>query len=81
MSPSFRAVADEALKLSPEDREALVETLIVSLERPDTLHPEWEAEIARRLEAVQAGRARLIPADEALAQLAAHVHARRPRGA
>ena len=78
MSDTVQAVAEAAMKLSSEDRELLVEKLIASLDRGDALHPGWRDEIARRLAEMQAGRARFIPADEALARLAAHIHRRRP---
>jgi putative addiction module component (TIGR02574 family) len=77
MNPTVKAVADEALKLSLEDREALVETLIASLESEGGLSPEWQQEVARRVADMQAGRSRFIPADEAMRRLAAHIHARR----
>lgn len=78
MPDTMQAVAEAALNLSPEDREALVERLIASLEQPEALHPEWHDEIARRLAEVRAGRTQFIPIDEAMARLAAHIHARRP---
>jgi putative addiction module component (TIGR02574 family) len=78
MSNTVQAVAEAALKLSPEDREALVEQLIASLEPPEALHPAWRDEIARRVADMQAGRSRFIPPDEALSRLAAHIRRRRP---
>lgn len=78
MSDTVQAVAEAALKLPPEDREALVERLIASLERPEVLHPGWPEEIARRLAEMQAGRSRFLPADEAMAKLASHIRTRRP---
>lgn len=78
MPATVQSVAEAALKLSPEDREALVERLIASLEPADALHPAWREEITRRVAEMQAGRAHLIPADEAMARLTAHIHARRP---
>ena len=78
MPDSIQVVAEAAMKLSPEEREQLVERLIASLEHGDALHPAWQGEIARRMADLQAGRVRLIPADEAMARLTAHIHARRP---
>ena len=78
MPDSIQAVADAAMKLSPEEREQLVEHLIASLDHGNALHPDWHDEIARRMADLQAGRARLIPADDAMARLTAHIHARRP---
>jgi putative addiction module component (TIGR02574 family) len=78
MTDTAQALAEAALKLPPEEREVLVERLIASLDPGPALHPEWHDEIVRRLADMQAGRTRFIPADEAMAQLTAHIHARRP---
>jgi putative addiction module component (TIGR02574 family) len=77
MTDTVQAVAEAAMKLSAEDRELLVERLIASLDSGVALHPDWREEIARRLVELQAGRTRFIPADEAMARLAAHIHRRR----
>lgn len=78
MTPTVQTVAEAALQLSPEDREALVERLLVSLEPADALHPAWRDEIGRRVAALQSGTVKLMTADDALSQLAAHIHSRRP---
>jgi putative addiction module component (TIGR02574 family) len=77
MSTTLQDVAEQALRLSSEDREVLVERLIASLELAEPLHPEWREEISRRVAEMDAGRTRFIPADEAMAALAAHIHSRR----
>lgn len=77
MSTTVQDIAEQALQLSPEDREALVERLIASLEPAEPLHPAWREEISRRVTEMNAGRTRFIPADEAMAALAAHIHSRR----
>ena len=78
MTDSAQALAEAALKLPPEERELLVERLIASLDQGLALHPEWHDEIVRRLADMRSGRTRFIPADEAMARLTAHIHARRP---
>lgn len=78
MPVSVQSVADEAMKLPPEEREALVERLIASLEPAEALHPAWKDEIVRRVADMNAGLTRFIPADEAMARLTAHIHRRRP---
>jgi putative addiction module component (TIGR02574 family) len=78
MTDNAQALTEAALKLPPEDRERLVESLIASLDQGSALHPDWHDEIVRRLAEMQAGRTRFIPADEAMARLTAHIHARRP---
>ena len=77
MPTTVQAIAEQAMQLTPEDREVLVERLIASLEPAEPLHPAWRAEIARRVAEMDAGRVRFIPADEAMADLAAHIHSRR----
>ena len=77
MSATVQAIAEQAMQLTPEDREVLVERLIASLEPAEPLHPAWRDEIARRVADMDAGRVRFIPADEAMAELAAHIHSRR----
>lgn len=57
----------EAMKLSPLQREELVVRLMGSLddELGDvSLHPDWDGEIARRIEEIRSGTAKTIPADE-----------------
>jgi putative addiction module component (TIGR02574 family) len=77
MPSSIESIAVQALKLSAEEREALIERLIASIEPAESLHPDWAAEVVRRVADMQAGRARFIPADEAMVRLAAHIHSRR----
>ena len=77
MPTTVQAIAEQAMQLTPEDREVLIERLIASLEPAEPLHPAWRAEIARRVAEMDAGRVRFIPADEAMADLAAHIHSRR----
>ncbi len=65
MTSTAKKILDEALALPEEDREALVEALSDSLERPrHELSDEWKAEIARRIEAVERGESKLIEGDE-----------------
>lgn len=79
MSTTIESLADAAMQLSPDDREMLVERLLASLEGP-ALHPAWEAELARRVADMNAGRIRFTPANEAMARLADHIYSRRPAG-
>jgi putative addiction module component (TIGR02574 family) len=66
MSDKAAALLREALALPAEERAELATSLIDSLDNasdPD-VEAAWQEEIARRLEDVRAGRARLIPWDE-----------------
>jgi putative addiction module component (TIGR02574 family) len=63
---------ERALKLPPEARAALAGVLIDSLDETvdEGVEEAWSAEIARRLEELRAGRARLIPWSEARRRIA-----------
>jgi putative addiction module component (TIGR02574 family) len=74
---TVETVVAEALKLSPEDRAEVIERLADSVLPAPALHPAWEAEIARRVADMDAGRSPGIPADEAMARLRAMIEARR----
>ena len=56
MAASAKSILDQALRLPANDRAALVETLILSLDKPDShLDSQWLAEAEDRLAAHRAG--------------------------
>jgi putative addiction module component (TIGR02574 family) len=63
---------ERALKLPAEARAALAGVLIDSLDETvdEGVEEAWSAEIARRLEELRVGRARLIPWSEARRRIA-----------
>lgn len=62
-------VLESALALPEEERAALVDALNDSLEeREPSLAPEWGAELARRIGAVERGESKLIPGAEVSAR-------------
>jgi putative addiction module component (TIGR02574 family) len=67
MRPDAKKVLEEALKLPPEARAALAGTLIESLEEQvdEDAEAQWEAELSRRLQEIQAGKVTLVPWSEA----------------
>jgi putative addiction module component (TIGR02574 family) len=70
MSTSAKTVMDQALKLTANDRAALVETLILSLDKPDpALDAEWLREAEDRLAAYQSGELAAIDADDVFREL------------
>lgn len=70
VTSTAKKILDEALSLPEDERAALVDALNESLEAPeDDLSPEWKAEIARRIAAVERGESRLIPGDEVEARI------------
>lgn len=70
MTAEAKKIFEQALALPEQERAALVDALTDSLRAEDEpLSPEWTAEIARRIEAVERGESRLIPGDEVDARL------------
>ena len=70
MTSATKKILEDALALSEEQRATLVAALNESLETTeDDLTPQWKAEIARRIEAVERGDSRLIPGDEVEARI------------
>lgn len=76
MSEAAQAVLDQAMKLSVEERERLVGQLMRSIDEvpltdaeAEALDAEWAPEIRRRVEEIDSGRVRMIPWDEAKAEL------------
>ena len=63
-----KEILEAALKLSPEQREELIDELSASLDAAD-LGEEWEAEIQRRIADVDSGKVKTIPADEVFDRL------------
>lgn len=63
MTRETEEILKKALALSPEARWALVGRLLDSLDQEvdDDADAAWEAEIARRLDDLEAGRAELVP--------------------
>jgi putative addiction module component (TIGR02574 family) len=65
---STKELLDAAMKLNPEDRFALVESLLETLDHPDkAIDAIWAEEAEKRLRAYETGTITAIPADEILA--------------
>lgn len=70
MGTSAKTVLDQALQLPANDRAALVETLIHSLDKPDpSLDSEWLEEVEDRLAAYQNGEIKAVDAEDVLREL------------
>ena len=77
MSPEISDLLKRALALSADERAALANTLLDSLERPDTSVQEaWDEEVARRVKDLKAGKAVTVPWEELHRQLLAMVNER-----
>jgi putative addiction module component (TIGR02574 family) len=60
-----KALIDTALKLPPDERFALIDELMHSLDRPDPdLDRIWIEEAERRLAAYRSGRVQGVPAED-----------------
>jgi putative addiction module component (TIGR02574 family) len=66
MTTTVESLAAQANQLSAEERTHLVDLLIASLPEGDDAGVEaaWDTEIAQRVADVEAGTAKLIPAEE-----------------
>jgi len=78
MTPSLEAVETAALGLSIPERAELIQRLIETVLPTQPLHPDWEAEIERRLLDLDSGRAKTIPAEKVLAEMRAMIQAASP---
>lgn len=75
MHPDAALVLKNALALGPEERAALVDRLIDSLEETvdEGAEEAWREEIYRRLQQIDSGAVRLIPWDDARRRLQARL--------
>jgi len=66
MSPQLQAIEEQALLLTPEDRETLVELLLQSLrqEALPEIDPAWIAEVEKRYAEYKSGEVEGIPAEQ-----------------
>ncbi len=76
MPITLDSLAEQAMTLRPEQREALIARLQDSSAPQVDLHPDWDAEIARRIAALDAGHVQLIDAQQALTRLGEHLRIR-----
>ena len=79
MTTSLDSVTADALKLSAEDRAALIERLADTVLPAAPLHPSWDAEIARRMAEMDSGMVMSLPADQVFAQARALIDAATPK--
>jgi len=73
MSSQLEDVEAQALRLNPEERARLADRLIASLTGGDEVEEAWAAEVERRVQEIESGRARLVPAAEAIARARAAI--------
>ena len=73
MSNQLEAVEAQALMLSPEERAQLADRLITSLFDDQEIESAWATEVERRIEEIESGRAKLIPAADSIARARAAI--------
>ena len=61
----------EAMKLSANERAALVQLLLASLDEDAEIEEAWAIETERRIAAIESGTTQVIPTADALAQVRA----------
>jgi putative addiction module component (TIGR02574 family) len=76
MPVTLEQVTEEVRELSRQDREQLLARLIRDLEPADHLsaaeiESAWDREIARRLEEIDSGKVKAVPAEEVFARIQA----------
>lgn len=70
MSSLIDELSRKARSLPPEERIRLAEELLSSVQDSDEeIETAWEDEIKRRLDEVESGTAKLIPAEEVFAEI------------
>lgn len=73
MSDQLDIVEVQALKLPPEERAQLADRLVASLFKDQNIEDTWSAEVERRIEEIESGRAKLIPAADSIARARAAI--------
>jgi len=77
MSPEVSDLLKRALALPIDERAALANTLLDSLEPPNRAVQEaWDEEVARRIEDMKAGKAVTVPWEQLHRELLAKVNER-----
>jgi putative addiction module component (TIGR02574 family) len=73
MSTPVEDLAAQALDLPPEDRAKLVERLLASFEPKSPAQAAWLKLASDRRDDIRAGKAAMVPGDEALARVRARI--------
>ena len=71
MQTPVELITTEAMKLTSDEREAIVQVLIASLEHDGEADEALAVEVERRIAEIENGNVKAIPMDEALAQVRA----------
>ena len=78
MSPELSDLLKRALALPVDERAALANTLLDSLETPnEAVDVAWDEEVARRMQELKAGRAVTVPWEQLHRELLATINGRK----
>ena len=69
MPMTFEQIKKEAMKLAPEERADLADLLWFSVGSREEVRAAWDAEIERRVSAMDAGESEFAPAEQVMADL------------
>jgi putative addiction module component (TIGR02574 family) len=71
MDTQAQQILQSALSLPPDDRVEIAESLILSLDEETAAEIEavWGEEIRRRIDSIDSGRVKMIPADEVMREM------------
>jgi putative addiction module component (TIGR02574 family) len=74
MAVVFATIKEQAMQLSPEEKRALIESLVISMDcdpdaTPEQIARAWDEEIERRVDAMDKGDVEMIDGDEVFARL------------
>jgi putative addiction module component (TIGR02574 family) len=73
MASQIDIIEAQALKLTAEERAQLADRLITSIFDDHEIESVWATEVERRIEAIESGRATLIPAAESIVKARAAI--------
>lgn len=73
MPSELEVIEAQALKLTAEERARLADRLIASLFEDNEIEDAWAAEVERRVGEIESGRAKLVPAADAIARARAAI--------
>ncbi|MGB6688793.1 MAG: addiction module protein [Terracidiphilus sp.] len=77
MSPNAQRLLEQARQLSPDERDWLVESLLIEEEPEAAVASAWDAEIKRRLDEIDSGKVEMISHEEFVTDLDAHIASKR----
>ena len=74
MAVVFANVHEQAMQLAPDEKKALIESLVISLDcdpdaDPEDIARKWDEEIARRVDAMDKGEVEMLDGDEVFGRL------------